>query len=253
MDATFVKTRPAGPTSFEYEAAGLDWLRAAGADAAAVVRVIQVTPTRLTLQQLDHTATTEAAAADFGRRLARTHNAGAEAFGCPPQGWEGDGWIGAEPLPLVPEQSWGVFYARHRCRPYLERALARGALTSADAGILERVLTRIESGVFDDDAGPARIHGDLWAGNVLPTENGIVLIDPAAHGGHRITDLAMLYLFGAPRLETVLRGYEQESTQLPANWRRLVPLHQIHPLLVHAAIFGGGYGARAAAAAQEYA
>ena len=44
---------------------------------------------------------------------------------------------------------------------------------------------------------PARLHGDLWAGNRLVDRAGDSwLIDPAAHGGHREFDLAMMRLFG---------------------------------------------------------
>ena len=106
--------------------------------------------------------------------------------------------------------------------------------------------------MYDDDAPPARIHGDLWSGNVLVTAAGFVLIDPAAHGGHRITDLAMLDLFGAPYLDRILSAYESAASWLPPRWRSLIGLHQLHPLLVHAAIFGGGYGARAVAIARHY-
>ena len=35
------------------------------------------------------------------------------------------------------------------------------------------------------------------------------LIDPAAHGGHRETDLAMLALFGAPFLARIIACYEE--------------------------------------------
>jgi hypothetical protein len=42
-----------------------------------------------------------------------------------------------------------------------------------------------------------RVHGDLWSGNVHIDQDGAPwLVDPAAHGGHRETDLAMLALFG---------------------------------------------------------
>ena len=34
-----------------------------------------------------------------------------------------------------------------------------------------------------------------------------MLIDPAAHGGHRETDLAMLALFGCPHWDFVVGGY----------------------------------------------
>ena len=108
---------------------------------------------------------------------------------------------------------------------------------------------------IDELAGPqeppARIHGDLWSGNVLWGSDGTAwLIDPAAHGGHRETDLAMLALFGAPHLQRLLDAYA-EAAPLADGWRERVPLHQLHPLLVHAVLFGGGYGARAAQAARS--
>jgi fructosamine-3-kinase len=97
---------------------------------------------------------------------------------------------------------------------------------------------------------PARVHGDLWSGNVVWGSDGDAwIIDPAAHGGHRETDLAMLALFGLPHLQRVLEAYDEEAP-LADGWQARVPLHQVHPLLVHAVLFGGTYGARATAAAQ---
>ena len=50
-------------------------------------------------------------------------------------------------------------------------------------------------------ADRARLHGDLWNGNVLWGVGGTVhVLDPAAYGGHREVDLAMLSLFGLPHL-----------------------------------------------------
>jgi fructosamine-3-kinase len=101
---------------------------------------------------------------------------------------------------------------------------------------------------------PARLHGDCWSGNVLWSGGRGVLIDPAAHGGHRESDLAMLALFGAPYLDRILAAYH-EVAPLAEGWRQRVPLHQLHPLLVHACLFGSGYAgpvldaARAALAA----
>ena len=102
----------------------------------------------------------------------------------------------------------------------------------------------------DDDRAPARIHGDLWSGNVLWAADGAVLIDPAAHGGHAETDLAMLALFGAPHLDHILRGYG-EVRPLREGWRERVPLHQLHPLATHAAGHGAGYAVALADAARR--
>ena len=74
------------------------------------------------------------------------------------------------------------------------------------------------------------------------------LIDPAAHGGHRETDLAMLSLFGAPHLDAILAAYQQ-VTPLADGWRGRVPLHQLHPLLVHVCLFGASYRQQLLAAA----
>jgi fructosamine-3-kinase len=232
-----------------YEAAGLRWLSAV-ADGAAVVDVISAGEHEIVLRRLQSVRPSAEAAAEFGGRLAVTHDAGAEAFGGPPEGWAGDGWIGTEPMTLAPVASWGPFFAEQRCRPFAERAYARGGLDRDGLAVIERVCTRISEGMYDDDAPPARIHGDLWSGNVMVTTGGFVLIDPAAHGGHRITDLAMLALFGAPYLEVTLAAYERSSAWLPPHWRGLIELHQLHPLLVHAALFGGAYGLQAAALAR---
>jgi fructosamine-3-kinase len=88
----------------------------------------------------------------------------------------------------------------------------------------------------------ARLHGDLWPGNLLWGADGRVwLVDPAAHGGHRETDLAQLALFGgAPHLDRILGAY-QEAWPLSDGWRGRVPVHQLHLLLVHTALFGTSY------------
>ncbi|HEY5484285.1 MAG TPA: fructosamine kinase family protein [Propionibacteriaceae bacterium] len=242
-------TKRTAPGAALYEAAGLRWL-AAATDGAEAVEVIDAGEREIVLSRLVAVRADPEAAADFGRHLAVTHDAGAVAFGAPPEGWEGDGWIGTEPMTLLPRNTWGTFYAEQRCWAFAERAYARGGLDRDGLALIEKVCTRITDGMYDDDAPPARIHGDLWSGNVFVTAAGFVLIDPAAHGGHRITDLAMLDLFGAPYLDRTYAAYESASCWLPPGWRGLIGLHQLHPLLVHAAIFGGAYGPQAAAQAK---
>jgi fructosamine-3-kinase len=250
---TFVKRQTGVPAAaLGAEAAGLRWLADAGG--VAVCPVLEVRPDALLLERITEVRPDTPAAERFGRGLARTHAAGAPRFGAPPPGVDGDAWIASLALPTpVQELSWGEFYVEHRIRPYLRRARDAGSLDASATAVVERVCERLTAG---DDAlvagasEPARLHGDLWSGNVLWSADGAVLIDPAAHGGHPETDLAMLALFGLPHLKTVLDAYV-EAAGTADGWRERVPLHQLHPLLVHTVLFGGGYASQTLQAARE--
>ncbi|GAA3704446.1 fructosamine kinase family protein [Microlunatus aurantiacus] len=252
MPDRFTKSRPAAPDAYLVEAAGLRWLAAAGPGSASVVEVLEVTPDQLVLPRLVPARPTRRAAAEFGTALATTHAAGAPAYGAPPDGWTGDGYIGTQPLSLRPTDRWGTFYAEQRLLPYADAATRIGNLSPRGRRLVERVADRLRAGELDDDRPPARIHGDLWAGNVIFTATGVTLIDPAAHGGHGLTDLAMLHLFGAPELGTISAAYAGAAGVGP-GWQGLIGLHQLHPLLVHAVTHGAGYGAEAEAVAGRYA
>jgi fructosamine-3-kinase len=239
-DQTYLKQQAGRPDRFyEAEAAGLHWL--AAARGARVVTVLAVEPGRIELERVHQARPSVDAAWRFGVDLARTHSAGAAAFGARPDGWDGPIYIGKRPLPVADEPRWGVFYARDRVLPYLEIAIDAGSVKQRESGDIREACDLISSGAFDDDQPPARIHGDLWNGNVLWSQAGVVLIDPAAHGGHRETDLAMLSLFGCPYLADILAAYDA-AHPLRAGWRDRVPLHQLHPLAVHAASYGRSYG-----------
>lgn len=250
-----------GPDFFRHEAAGLAWL-AEAPGGPRVVEVKGVDDDEITLEKIPAGRATADAALRFGRSLAAMHDAGAAAWGAPADGWAGRCFIGNRPQECTPTDSWGEFYAEQRVRPFVRIAVDLGVLGGADLAVVERACDRVAAGELDDpDDAPARLHGDLWTGNVLWTRAGAadveggggveaVLIDPAAHGGHRETDLAMLALFGAPHLEHILRGYD-EAHPLREGWRERVPLHQLHPLATHSAGHGAGYAVALADAARR--
>jgi fructosamine-3-kinase len=135
----------------------------------------------------------------------------------------------------------------HRLEPHLRTSADLGALSASDVALVRKVLAAIDR--YGGDEPPARIHGDLWPGNLLWARDRVWLVDPAAHGGHRETDLATLALFGGPpHLEEIMAGYE-EVWPLSPGWRARVPGHQLHLLLVHTALFGASYRDAVAAAA----
>ena len=253
MTPGYVKRRPDAPQGFfAIEAVGLHWLAAPAANGGcSVADVLDVGPDHIELQRIEEVPATRSAAEAFGRALAVTHGAGAAAFGVSPDGWIGSGFIGNQPLAMGRYSAWGSFYAELRLLPYARAARDRGTLSSAGSAAVEGVCRRLADGDFDDDRPPARIHGDLWAGNVLYGRTGVVLIDPAAHGGHGQTDLAMLQLFGLAHLDRAVAAYV-EAAGLPADWASRTGLHQLHPLLVHAVSHGASYGNAAERAAARY-
>jgi fructosamine-3-kinase len=233
---------------FAAEASGLAWLRAAAA--VAVPQVLGWDNLALTIEWVPPGVADGRAAIRFGRELAALHAAGAENFGAP--------WPGViAGLPLSNEApaneapsggAWPDWYAAARLLPYVRLARDAGALTAGEARVLESAAGH--AGAVAGPAEPAsRIHGDCWSGNVLWSGGRGWLVDPAAHGGHRETDLAMLALFGAPYLDQIMGSY-QEHFPLADGWRGRVPLHQLHPLLVHVCLFGAAYVAPAMAAAR---
>jgi fructosamine-3-kinase len=244
----FTKFDPAAPEGFfEAEAAGLAWL-AAGAGVPCV-GVHAVRPDGIELDELRSTRPSREAARRFGELLAATHAAGADAFGAPPDGWPGPCYIGRREMSVGEWASWSEFYPQERVQPYAAQAVARGNLSAEGFRTVVRACELIRSGIFDDGEEPARLHGDLWSGNVMWTPTGVVLIDPAAHGGHRETDLAMLVLFGVPFLDDILTAYDQAAPLAP-GWHSRVPLHQLFPLAVHAVGHGPSYGVELVRAAE---
>jgi fructosamine-3-kinase len=266
--ADTVADDPSQAEAFAAEANSLRWLGEADGG-APVPEVIAVTGDLLAIEFLAPGRATQEAAEDFGAALARTHRAGAPYFGAD---WPGR--IASLPLDNTPALSstppgstltrsapagnppgaeWGQWWRERRGVRYIRRARDAGLLSAADLSLVETVVSRAR-----DLGGPAeppsRIHGDLWSGNVLWSGGRGWLIDPAAHGGHRESDLAMLDLFGAPYLDRIVAAYDTEFP-LADGWRSRIPLHQIHPLLVHVCLFGGAYAgqlretARAALAA----
>ncbi|RNL60524.1 fructosamine kinase [Nocardioides marmoriginsengisoli] len=242
--SALIKTRPNPPAGFfEAEARGLRWLAEPGV--APVAEVLGVQEDCLVLGWVEPTKPTPEAAAEFGRMLARLHASGAEEFGA-----EQDGFISTLPLPNRTCPSWPEFFAVRRILPYLRLVTDRGQISPADAEAVDGVVRRIVE-LAGPDEPPARLHGDLWSGNLVwSADRSAVLVDPSAYGGHRETDLAMLTLFGMPQLARVLAAYAEE-TPLADGWEERQPLHQLFPLLVHAALFGGRYGALAGDAARK--
>lgn len=243
----FAKEAP--ESAIAAEAAGLEWLRVPGGP--PLPALLSRDSARLVTAYVESTRPDPQVAEDFGRRLAIMHEAGAEGFGAAPPGGPELSWFGQTRMlnKPVPQDDWATWYARDRIGPYVTQAVDDGSMTPGESAVFEEVCERLPQ-LAGAAEPPARLHGDMWSGNVLWSHDAAWLIDPAAHGGHRESDLALLALFWCPHLERIRSAYDEVSPLAP-GWRARVPLHQLFPLLAHVVIFGRGYTEQAVAAARS--
>jgi fructosamine-3-kinase len=232
----FLKTHPNPPRGlFEAEARGLRWIEEAGA--IRVPRVLGYSdqrPAYLALELLEPATRCEGFDEVLGRALAALHSSGASSFGL-----DHDNFVGRLPQSNAPTSDWPTFYWRSRLEPQLRLASKSGLV---DSGLRARfdALRRVLPELVGPDEPPSRLHGDLWGGNLHVDEAGRpALIDPAAYGGHREIDLAMMRLFGGFG-SGVFAAYEETYPLAPGAAGR-IPLYQLYPLLVHVNLFGRSY------------
>ena len=264
----FVKSHRAPPPGmYEAEARGLAWLaegplrvpRVLAVSAQADAEVNAQAPQRgarssavgdaevnaqfLALEWLELVPprTTSGFAAQLGRGLAGLHACGAPAFGLP---WPS--FVGTLAQDNTAEADAATWFVERRLAPLVARLVRERQLPGELAAQLARGLDtlRARPELLGPPSLPARLHGDLWWGNVGACAGVPVVFDPAATGGHGEIDLAMLALFG--ELPDALVAAYQEVRPLADGWRARLARWQLYPIAVHAVLFGGGYTAQLA-------
>ena len=220
---------------FEAEARGLDLLRQT--DALYVPQVIgygqQLDKSYLILDYIDPGQPGPTYWETFGQSLAVIHSHTQSTFGL-----SFPNYIGSLHQTNTPKASGIDFFFDHRLLPQAGMALYKGLLSKTAYDALFRLRDRLPDLIPNER--PALLHGDLWPGNVMTTEQGQpALIDPAVYYGFREADLAHTRLFG---------GFDQrfydaydEVFPLHDGFEERVAIYNLYPLLVHVNLFGSGY------------
>lgn len=243
----FAKRYPGGESSMSTaEAHGLDWLRKAGSlRVPLVIAASSDGDPLLVLEWIDQASRADRFDETLGRGLAALHQHGAPEFGL-----TANNYIGSLAQRNQPRESWSEFYARERIAPQAELARRAQRLPVDLDRSLERLIDTM-SKHCGPEPNPARLHGDLWAGNLIADDRGLpCLIDPAVYGGHPEMDLAMMKLFGGFSAR-VFDAY-REVAPFEQDFGDRVALWQLYPLLVHLNLFGGSYLGRVAKVISRY-
>lgn len=238
------------PGMFSAEAKGLGLLKSAQAlrvpDVIAVQEPTADVPAFLILEWVptERPKNSDLFAERLGHGLAHLHQQQASQHGL-----EQDNYIGTLPQTNTPNSSWVAFYRDARIGKQQDIAQQRQRLPAARQNLLDKLRTKLPDLI--PEVEPSLLHGDLWGGNYLATENDTpVIYDPAVYYGHREVELAFTELFGG----FPSRFYDAYYAVYPIDkgYTRRKALYQLYPMMVHMNLFGGSYAHRADQIAQQY-
>lgn len=239
----FLKLNPDSPVDmFSREVAGLEALRVS--DGPSVPLPYLHGRTFLLMEDLAPAARGVDYWVSFGRKLAALHKYTNEQFG-----FGADNYIGSTPQPNPWAADGFEFFAQQRLLFMARKARERGLLDRGDEARVAALAGRLP--LLVPQQPPSLIHGDLWSGNALTTEDGApAIIDPAAHYGWAEAELAMTTLFGSFPSE-FYRAYE-EVRPLETGYPSRYPIYNLYHLLNHLILFGRGYWGQVDAILRRY-
>ncbi|MEM1186342.1 MAG: fructosamine kinase family protein [Planctomycetota bacterium] len=236
-DSVVAKFDRSERASLEVEGKMLRYLQANSRLPVPEVRV--ATPGLLVMDEIIN----DGSRSDKGERDLGTHVAALHTIGGENYGFEYSTLIGGLPQPNPPRSDWPRFFAEHRVLEFAERAARANAIDRQGVDRLERLAFALPE-LLGDGPGPRLIHGDIWSGNVLWNQGRLAaFIDPAIYYADPEVELAFIDLFSTfgPTAWAAYREVHPERN----GWRARRKAYQIYPLLVHAVLFGGAYGASA--------
>jgi fructosamine-3-kinase len=209
--------------------------------ALPVPEVIHAEDDLLILEYCDN----DARLGDKGESDAARHVAALHAHLGPGYGFAWETRIGPLPQSNAWGDDWPTFFAGQRLFPMARACRDAGGIDGAALRRVEALIPRLH-GLLPARPPPSLLHGDLWGGNILSLKGRVTgFIDPALYFGDAEMDLAFITLFASVGA-AFFNAYQSLHPIEPGFFEERRDLYNLWPLLVHARLFGGGYGAQAA-------
>jgi len=236
----FVKFNKDLPDVFKAEAEGLEAIRATAT--FKVPEVIGIGKTESATQFLVLEFISPASKGKnffemFGRQLAQMHQANEQEsrFGFPH-----DNFIGSTPQENTWHKGWPEFFALQRLEFQLKLANQNGLANPELNKRCKKLILQLDRFIGSLSEPPALLHGDLWSGNYLISQDGNpVLIDPAVYFGSREAEFGMIKLFGG--FNSQFYDAYNEAYPLREGWEQRTEIYQLYHLLNHLNLFGTSY------------
>ena len=234
---------------FIREAEGLQELKRAAGDSLIIPEVfaakqVDGTPGFLVLEFIENSRSSSDFEERLGRGLAKIHQFTNSQFG-----FYNNNYCGATLQNNLWNKSWIEFFRDNRLQFLLNLIDKERPLPVAEMVIYEKLLNRI-SGLIPNESVPVLIHGDLWSGNFMISDNGPALIDPASYYADREMEFAIMTMFGG--FSQKFYNAYSEVNPLPADWKHRNSLYQLYHVLNHYYLFGGGYRIQALQIAKSF-
>lgn len=191
-------------------------------------------PAFILLEYLETSNKTAKAEKALAVSLAKLHSINDKFFGL-----EMDNYCGLSRQKNERKESWADFFWSCRLLPQRDFAERCGWWNSTYERLFSSKSRIIKEMLFVKNEKPVLVHGDLWSGNVLWTNEGPALIDPAVYYGSREADLAFSEMFGGFS-EEFYRTYNN-LLPLPGGYHKRKSILNLYHRMNHANLFGGHY------------
>ncbi len=224
--------------NFKAEADGLERLAAVSSIATPQPEAIGAAGDRvwLIMPWIDQGPPANAFFHDFGTGLAEMHRCTSGTR----IGLDRDNFLGAATQVNRPVDRWIDFVAENRLGFQLRWGADQQLIDGSLRRGCEEVIDRLDQLLDGRSEETSLLHGDLWSGNYLCSDEGRpVMVDPAVYYGCREAEFGMLMLFGSCP-PSFYHSYQQ-ALPMTAGWQRRVNVYVLYHLLNHLNLFGGGY------------